>query len=1745
MKVRRAPSPLRVTSGAGFEFEDRISAWLMMKMLTGEQAPAIGGTGTQIQAQVSTLGWRIDDLLLTIHDNADSPRRLAISVKGNLQVSASGLPADFVKRAWEQWLDPQSLMSRSGDGLALVTLGTHPAFDPTWREVKYACSGSDAALAMSRIRSNPKQSTVFDSVRQPDEAKPAASDEETIELIRRLHVLPVDFQLPYSEKESEAKARCRQILASGDATEAEKLWKRLINVANEVRLSLGTITLPDLWSLLRKEFDLVGHPDFGRDWLTLSRITSDCKARVATSLPSGYAVPRPDEELALGTKISANAVTVVFGDSGSGKSALAKNVLNAQFGAWTQVWFAPDDLKTALSASRRGTLPLVHPLNEILIATANAKNVLVFDSAERIESIEFGVIRQLVEAILSPTDQTGDGAWHVVVITQTQSWIEGQEAMLGDHRVAPFELGPLNTLDVMKALWASPSLGWLTGHQETIAALTNLKTLGWVVQAGAALGSNPSGLASHTAIADSLWKYWTGGRADAQALTMRLASREASFERSFALTDLNPADVATFTQRPAELPLYLNQRTNHIEFEHDLAADWARFQFLKQFSTDTARWAPLAENPLWANALRMLGQFLLRQPSENGTAWDTAFEAAEAAELRLAGDILLDALCLDPEAERFLTERVELLLADRATHLSRLLVRFHHTGTVPADGMLGISSSIGLYIETRFRSVIIGRWPPVLRFLIAQRERLGALASPAVAKIIQTWLTGTPSELDNGMQAPFRRELTDLVLAMARTVQVEKGHGVMYLTHEPLLYTAPLAGAADLPDEVGAWALELAGRRKITDEVTARIAKVRRQQAEQHAKRLRTDREYREQHEARRRIPPSIGPIRDRLPPWPLGATRRVDMDFHTACLNENGIVPLMRALPDVAAEVLLALVIEDQPEREYGSSRLEVELGLDYARDGYPTVFWKSPFFPFLQIAPDVALKALIALVNFCTARWAAEVMKGQDGPAPHIILQLTEGEAKAFTGWWQVFDWTQSNSNGNGNMFCALDALERWLTLQIDAGIDITPRLSHILHETDSVALIGLLVNVGKYRPSLLSGALAPLLSDPHVFIWDQERVKNINYNFDSLTWSRAGQTVFDLARDWTLAPHRQKQLLDVAIDLLKTDSGVAARLQALIPTWSIPKDPKEAIEFKLVAAMLNRVNYRAANDLKTGTEVLVFACPTDISLEVQSWQDKHAKPLQYLLLPGQCEKILQVHQALDDNQATYLYKLLRDCETDAASDEGTRTVCCIALAATLIVLGGNGLATMPDAREHILSIIRTAVGKIASAGQEIRNNRIGPLRDELKFAAHAAMHLWMQDDDRAIEWERSVICLLTSGDAGAAGVVVGNAYARRQQLGSAWWRILQVGVLWSGLVLLSPRPGGDESVEQTWGRWLARLRRLPLRGKNATVDDLRLGRVATGCERLDFDRRMRKFTSGDTMWLGKPEHRSGIGLDSQYLEVLFHWLINGTGPGDWAEDVRLVNHLWAYEIEHAKARAKDRTGEYDLPSQHFGYDLLRKLSELSLAAPETEATAIWESVLTHGPEAHYAVQHFISGLFLRLSKGEDPAAFERVWRAATEYGLAASWEKNHLWFYGERLLCDLLGFGNEDALRALQAGAALRMHDIYERWADAHLGRDEECVARFCYFLTTEFGAPLRLEGLRWIAAMLKTKSPSGYWYRDGTGGALVELLNTSLNQSGHALVNDGHARQALLEIAAVLASKNIPAALGLQERIRVLR
>lgn len=249
-----------------------------------------------------------------------------------------------------------------------------------------------------------------------------------------------------------------------------------------------------------------------------------------------------------------------------------------------------------------------------------------------------------------------------------------------------------------------------------------------------------------------------------------------------------------------------------------------------------------------------------------------------------------------------------------------------------------------------------------------------------------------------------------------------------------------------------------------------------------------------------------------------------------------------------------------------------------------------------------------------------------------------------------------------------------------------------------------------------------------------------------------------MFNFARDWTLAPHRQRKFLDVVVELLKADDGVARRLQALLPTWVLPEDPKEALEFKMLFAALDRANYQTVTNPTTGAQAQRLVYPDALRLEVQSWQTDSAPALAYLLVPNQCEQRLLGGQPLTDDEAAYLFNLLQECGAGAeGEDEDAKSRCRFAAAGTLVALGGAWLSQNPEAQKHALGVARAGVAAVASTGEEIRGQRMGSLRDELKFVAYAVMHLWLADGDRVQEWETAVLRLLTSGDTPTAAVVV----------------------------------------------------------------------------------------------------------------------------------------------------------------------------------------------------------------------------------------------------------------------------------------------------------------------------------------------------------------------------------------------------
>ncbi len=1714
-----ASPPLRATSGAGFDFEDRVSAWLLVKMLLGEPVPAIGGRGTAIQAQVNALGWKIDDLLVTSVQNDGAVQKLAMSCKGNVQVSGTALPSSFVQAAWAQWNHPDLPLSTSHDHLALVTAARNAKFDATWYEVKNACASADVALGLGRIRGNPNQSLLFDSVRKKA-ATELASEAETVELIRRLEVLPIEMHSADALRESEAIGRCRQLLVTGDLTEAEQLWERLLHIAKKARLEHGTVTLLAAWEQLRASFALREHPDYRSDWTILQAYSADQRDSIDTALPNGHCLERPAESAKLLEALRADVVTIITGESGSGKSALAKRLLDRELPTAAQLWLNPDVTAIVLSAARRGAANLRHGLRELLRGTSARENALVLDGAERLDAAALSALMTSLSGLAAGAAADHPPHWRLVITVQPRGLPQLITTFSG-YASRLVELGPLSTQEVKEAVEASPALRWLTSHESTIEALTTLKALAWVLGAGVVTPAVT--FASHIAVVDALWRYWTQEDVPTQALLMRLSEREAGSERSFPISTLDPGQQQAFQASRASLPLRLDPDTNHLRFEHDLAADWARFQRLKELSNEPQAWTALASNPLWTNALRLLGQHLLRRPANGVTAWDEAFQV-DSSHAGLVQGILFDAICLDPQAHHFLTERADWFLEERGRRLGQLLTRFLHIATVPAQPIQPSSGWFELYAETYRRAIVIGRWLPVLRFVLAQQSRLEGLLSPPLARLTRTWLTQTPATLGENRPTPFRHELTDLALAVVRTIQVHKGSGDILTDLEPDFYAAMLAGLTDRPTEVTALALELSGRKAITTETASRIQAIVSERRAQHEQRLAADPDLRARYEAVRTMGMVGGLERKKLPPWPIGASYEVDQDFRKACFKNGILEPLMRGAPAVAAEVLLALIVEDKPEREsnVGPYPSRERLGLDYPIDVYPSIFWKSPFWPFLKIDPDHAIETLLHLVEFCTDRWAEGV---ESSRAPGIVLAVADTD-RTFVGDPDVLVWSQVTSLQTGNLQCALDSLERWLVLRIDAAVDVSPTVRRLLSSSNSMAIVGLLINVGKHQPALFEGPLLPLLANPKLYAWDALRVEHIESNLGA-NFALAGDEMFELAKSWVLAPHRRRELVDVAIGLVLSNSIVADEVRGWTTRWSNPENPKGSIEQRFTAARLNRENYRT-----TDVETVVFVLPVELAQEVQAWQQTHAPAQRQLTAPSQCQKLLEANQLIDDETATALWEIMA---LPPQEEDWVQQRCECAIAAVLTVLAPDWLSCNAKAKANVESIFESALTSLPKTAEELSKARFPTTHSGMDFVAVALTRKWTLE--ASTEADQRVVRLLTSGDSLAAKGAVAAAYHYRDILGNRWWRLLYVGVLWSGLTMLAPRYGDVDAVWRIWANWWKRLHKVSLR-MPCTPEALDLARVDAGCKRLMFRRQMRAFLVDSSR--RHPDQLAGANLDTQVLDDLFQWLLQG--PGSWNSDVELVlvSRFWALEVARARDRVSADDDELHLPGQ-FAYHVLEKLAGLALTEPEIGAKRVWLQVLELGPAAHYAIQHFVRALFLGLSKGADPQRFELVWHALAKYSLDTDWNSPRLWFYGEQMRRSILGFGSEWALDKLPPGAALQMQATYGDWAKTHLGREDN-LASFCLFLASPFGAPLRFDGLLWIDAALNAPNRSIGFHRHACGDALIDLIVTMLQNDMDALRKRIDEHAALLDIAAALASTGRQDALAIQDRLR---
>ena len=659
-------APVQLTAGTGFRNENCIAARFLLDLLAGTNS--LGekfGKIDRVQWQGRDLGWLADDLV--IECSASTGKRAAgISIKSDRQVTGAGFPPDFVATAWAQWfgVKTERILRGSDDAVVLMVGSLSHDVEDAWSNLISDALRTTPDRMLARLaeseadegsQSSALQRALFASLRCPDELRNEgdASDAAALQLLCRVRLMRFDFEATPSRDHDHALRDCQNVLRSGDAEEAKSLWSRLVAIADANRAG-GSLDLAGLLAELRGEFDLRDHPDYRRDWEVLDRSSRELMADIRSQISGLAPLPRDKARAKVLDCLNRDRACFLVGESGTGKSALAKQVGEAAYGRC--VWLAETTVDCDTEAAFEREIGVTHPLCEILTASPEPC-LIVFDSFERYSPRAQRLSHRWMQMLLGGEDTEHI---HVLITSQIEpapklvrGFIEaGLPPAL--HRTTQLTLPSAD--DVQSLVAPISELQWASLRPELRGLLTNLKILDWLVAAArSGKAINPASIISVSYLMDALWERWVEGDADQLGrshLLMRLGMLEgdtllASVPR-MQLEQSEQAALGSLTS--SDLVRIRDQR---VQFTHDMLGDWARLNVLigePSLSAPSVR--SRAKLPRWHRAMRLFGQRLLEQADDGAERWRQAVEGLEdgTEEGAIIRDQLIEALFLATNA---------------------------------------------------------------------------------------------------------------------------------------------------------------------------------------------------------------------------------------------------------------------------------------------------------------------------------------------------------------------------------------------------------------------------------------------------------------------------------------------------------------------------------------------------------------------------------------------------------------------------------------------------------------------------------------------------------------------------------------------------------------------------------------------------------------------------------------------------------------------------------------------------------------------------------------------------------------------------------------------------------------------------------------------------------------------------------------------------------------------------------------
>lgn len=1031
--------------GGGTVFEFETHAAFFTILLTGGVLPSgEGETITLYRQQSGSLGYETDDLLLISKDHLGRDHKSLIQIKHGLIISENDETWEKVLvAAWKDFKN-LSLFDKSNDRLLVIK------DDMTQKEKKHLkelcnwaklkTNETDFTNEVLRIKAKKYYYDLFKNVLQKNGI--TATPVDLYVFFRCFDIWEYDFGNVTSIQRANFINLIELSKAPVSRLNAHEIWSEIFRFISSSDAKGGSFEWQKLPANLTALFDTSYYPTIQRKLVDLTEESKEIINLIRNDIGS-IVLERKELLEEVKAELEKNQILIVTGEAGSGKSAIAKALLDEHIGSL--VALKADELSEGnlidLLKSRGVEMNLTEFFNHFPLST---RHIIYVDALEKLLEGEGKPFQQLLQILKKHPDikivaSCRKANFHLLEIKyfSNQPFFKQDIGFLSDNELAEI----VEKLPELKPIVCNPRLS---------ALIKVPKYLDFAYRAIKVSGKTFSETTEAEFVQD-LWDIIIENKLERFSEGMPQKRKEAFIKiavlrakQMTAFIAISNCDLKALEELEKD-NIVVKSKANLYAPAHDVLEDWALVRFVDACFEESPDvhpfFATLGTEPAMRRAYRLWVQEALSVSDKKKIAFFSKNLSDKAIE-RFWQDESLIALLRSNYSETFFIENESPLLADDCSLLLRII---HILRTACRE------NNRNSWAERQYIPVGPG-WKMVIKFIDKHKK---ALLEKTYALLLLT--------LEDYAKLIYTHHpvegLTEAGLTSLYLLEYFKAKSSYYYDDKTVLHCLKLVfefsgGIKEELDKIFSTAIEM------------------------------DDKD-------------------DRSGNW---IETRYYQKIITLALEGLSVAQLAKQYPDLLIELANKrwYYKSAKPNRETGSfsfashrpgDKIQIEFGLDEEERSFTTPSAYETFiFSLLRYHPKKAVDFIVEFINKVTATFL--INKGQkDDPETMYEIELPDGSLKTLRGYPAFWISHRGYSGGVPKLIeSVLMALERYLIELGNKGESESLLFRNLLKKlyTQSYSLFvtGVLSSVCQAHPSLADKWALPLFSCKEFFYFDLSR-------------------------------------------------------------------------------------------------------------------------------------------------------------------------------------------------------------------------------------------------------------------------------------------------------------------------------------------------------------------------------------------------------------------------------------------------------------------------------------------------------------------------------------------------------------------------------------------------------------------------------------------------------------------------------